>query len=248
VRLRRSRGEPDPAAELRRELEELRRRSARRAEFVAQVAHDLRTPLAAVIGSAQTLQQRGHDLSPEQREALLGVIASEAERLAGLIGEVFDAARIEAATFSYAFADVDVAELVAEAVAAAAAGRTLEVAQHTEDGLPHVRGDRARLRQVLANLIENAVKYAPGSPIEVDAAAANGRVVVRVTDHGNGIAAENQQLVFEQFGRVVGTSKPGTGLGLYISRAIAEAHGGTLDVTSAPGEGATFTLTLPPAA
>jgi len=236
-----------PDAELRRELEELRGRLARRAEFVAQVAHDLRTPLAAVIGSVQTLQQRGEDLSPEQREALLGVIASEADRLAGLVGEVFDAARIDAETFSYEFAEVDVAGIVEEAVAAVTAGFEVDVVQRVTGELPVVRGDRARLRQVLANLIENAVKYAPGSVVEVEAnaTATNGYVVVEVSDHGDGIALEDQELVFEQFGRVEGTGMPGTGLGLYISRAIAEAHGGTLDVSSAPGRGATFTLTLP---
>jgi signal transduction histidine kinase len=110
-----------------------------------------------------------------------------------------------------------------------------------------VRGDGVRLRQVLANLIGNAVKYSPeGELVEVRATAVNGRVVIDVTDHGNGIAPADQRLVFEKFGRVSGTSaKPGTGLGLYIARAIAEAHGGQLEVTSAPGLGATFTLTLP---
>jgi signal transduction histidine kinase len=100
---------------------------------------------------------------------------------------------------------------------------------------------------VLVNLVDNAVKYSPeGELVEVRATAVNGRVVVDVTDHGNGIAPADQRLVFEKFGRVAGTSaKPGTGLGLYIARAIAEAHGGKLEVTSAPGMGATFTLSLP---
>ena len=113
--------------------------------------------------------------------------------------------------------------------------------------LPVVRGDGARLRQVLANLVENAVKYSPeGRPVEVRATAVNGRVVVDVTDHGAGIAPADHTLIFEKFGRVPGTSaKPGSGLGLYIARAIAEAHGGTLDVTSSLGSGATFTLIVP---
>jgi signal transduction histidine kinase len=239
----------DEAAELRRELDELRRRDARRADFVALVAHDLRTPLAAVIGSVQTLQQREADLTAEQRDALLGVIATEADRLAKLVAEVFDTARIDADGFSYAFAEIEVAALVEEAVAAAsAAADGVEVVSQPAAGLPPVRGDHARLRQVLANLIDNAVKYSPpGGTVEVSAAASNGGVAIAVTDHGEGIAPEDRQLVFEQYGRVRGTSRAGTGLGLYIARAIAKAHGGTLELTSTPGRGSTFTLTLPQA-
>ena len=104
-----------------------------------------------------------------------------------------------------------------------------------------------RLRQVLTNLIDNAVKYSPdGSPVEVRATMPNGDVRIAVVDHGGGIAPEDQRLIFEKFGRVHGTSfKPGSGLGLFIARAIAEAHVGTLEVSSTPGEGSTFTLTLP---
>jgi signal transduction histidine kinase len=161
---------------------------------------------------------------------------------------VLDTSRIDAGTFTYSFADVDLAGLVEETVAAADLGQdAVEVVARIPRVLPLVRGDGVRLRQVLANLIDNAVKYSPeGELVEVRATAVNGRVVVDVTDRGSGIAPADQRLVFEKFGRVSGTSaKPGTGLGLYIARAIAEAHGGQLDVTSAPGMGATFTLTLP---
>jgi signal transduction histidine kinase len=114
-------------------------------------------------------------------------------------------------------------------------------------GLPVVRGDRARLRQVLGNLIENAVKYSPaGEPVEVRVSQSNVTVLVAVRDHGPGIRTDDQRLIFEKFGRVVGgVSKPGTGLGLYIARSIAETHGGTIAVSSAPGQGATFTVKLP---
>jgi signal transduction histidine kinase len=234
-------------AAIREELEELRGRVARRAEFVAIVAHDVRTPLASIIGSAQTLRDRGGDLSNDQRDQLLDVIAREAERLTNLLGEAFDAARIDTDSFSYSFVEVDVAELVGEAVDAANAGGG-EVVRSVAAELPFVNGDRDRLRQVLSNLIDNAVKFSPaGGAVEVEATASNGSVHVAVTDHGEGIAPEHQELIFEQFGRVSGTGKPGTGLGLYISRAIAEAHGGTLAVSSAPGRGSTFTLTLPSA-
>jgi signal transduction histidine kinase len=114
--------------------------------------------------------------------------------------------------------------------------------------VPPIRGDRERLRQVVANLVDNAIKYSPGGDeVEVSVRPENGSVNVSVTDHGPGIPDDQQRLIFEKFGRadVPGSSKPGTGLGLFIARSIAEAHGGTLDVRSEPQAGATFVLTLP---
>jgi signal transduction histidine kinase len=113
--------------------------------------------------------------------------------------------------------------------------------------VPSVRGDSERLRQIFGNLIENAVKYSPaGEPVHVRVKQSNGNVLVSVHDHGPGIRSDDQVVIFEKFGRVVGpASKPGTGLGLYIARSIAETHGGTIAVSSAPGLGATFTVKLP---
>jgi signal transduction histidine kinase len=230
-------------------VEELRRLSALRADFVSLVSHELRSPMAAVIGAARTLHDRWRTLSPEQREAFLALIADETNRLAALIGDVLDTSRIEAGTFSYRFTDVDLAQLVGDAVGAVLVGQD-EVRIRTEvsDSLPVVRGDAERLRQVLSNLIDNAVKYSPsGDEVAVRARRENGRVVIEVTDHGPGIPLDQQRLIFEKFGRadVAGGSKPGTGLGLFIARSIAEAHGGTLDVRSRPEAGATFVLELP---
>jgi signal transduction histidine kinase len=204
--------------------------------------------MATVIGSARTLQARWRELQPDQRDSFLALIADETNRLATLIADVLDTSRIEAGTFSYTFDDVDLAELVREVAAAAEVGQDeVPVMATVADSLPTIRADRERLRQVLANLVENAVKYSPsGGTVEVSTAAVNGRVIVGVRDHGSGIAIEDQSLIFEKFGRArSGKTLPGTGLGLFIARSIAEAHGGTLEVRSAPGEGATFTLALP---
>jgi two-component system OmpR family sensor kinase len=122
------------------------------------------------------------------------------------------------------------------------------VAAQVVEPLPTVPGDRDRLRQLLLNLLSNAAKYTvSGDTIEVRAAAEDTSIVLSVADHGPGIAPEQQRLVFEKFGRVNsgGRSKPGAGLGLFIARSIAEAHGGTLDLRSDPGAGATFTVRLP---
>src|SRR5207237_2337529 len=116
------------------------------------------------------------------------------------------------------------------------------------DKLPRIRGDRERLRQVLHNLIDNAVKYSPsGETVQVRAYAEDGCLRVEVRDAGPGIGAEDRRLIFEKFGRanVAGGAKPGTGLGLFIARSIAEAHGGSLDVRSTPDAGSTFVLELP---
>jgi signal transduction histidine kinase len=229
--------------------DELRRLSALRADFVSLVSHELRSPMAAVIGAARTLQERWRTLTPDQREAFLALIGDETNRLAALIGDVLDTSRIEAGTFSYSFTEVDLARLVRDAVDTAAVGQDdVRVRADLGAPVPFVRGDRERLRQVLTNLIDNAIKYSPaGNAVDVHVAPENGFVRISVTDRGPGIPYDQQRLIFEKFGRgeVPGSSKPGTGLGLFIARSIAEAHGGTLDVRSRPDEGATFTLTLP---
>jgi signal transduction histidine kinase len=141
-----------------------------------------------------------------------------------------------------------VADLLREVAAAAEVGQDEVAVRARVDGsLPRVRGDRERLRQVLTNLVDNAVKYSEaGDEVELSAFADDSLVCVDVRDRGPGIASADQNLIFEKFGRAdVGDARPGTGLGLFIARSIAEAHGGALDVSSAPGAGATFTLRLP---
>jgi signal transduction histidine kinase len=228
--------------------DELRRLSTLRADFVSLVSHELRSPMAAVIGAARTLHERWRDLRVDQREAFLDLIADETGRLADLIGDVLDTSRIEAGTFSYSFAVLDLGDLVQETVSSAQVAQD-EVAVRLDlaTALPLVSGDRARLRQVVANLIDNAVKYSPvGRAVEVAVYAAGEDVVVTVSDSGPGIPPEHHGLIFEKFGRTkIGGAKPGTGLGLFIARSIAEAHGGSLTVSSNSGAGATFALRVP---
>jgi signal transduction histidine kinase len=233
----------------RRRVEELARLSQLRADFVSLVSHELRSPMAAVIGAARTLQDRWRMLTAAQRESFLALIGDETARLAELVGDVLDTSRIEAGTFSYRFEELDLGRVVDEAVETAAlAQQDVPVVASVRGALPAIRGDRARIRQVLGNLIENAVKYSPeGGEVRVSAAAANGAVRIAVRDAGPGIPRDQQGRIFEKFGRVdvPGASKPGTGLGLFIARSIAEAHGGSLDVSSGAEPGSTFTLTLP---
>ena len=229
-------------------VEELRRLSALRADFVSLVSHELRSPMAAVLGSTRTLQTRWRELRDDQRAAFLAVIGDETSRLSALVEDVLDTSRIEAGTFGYSFTDVDLSAVLREAASAAELGQDeVRLAVEIPPSLPPIRGDRERLRQLVDNLLANAIKYSErGGAVEVDASARNGAVSISVRDFGPGIALEDHGLIFEKFGRAgAGNAKPGTGLGLFISRSFAEAHGGTLRVESRPGEGATFTLTLP---
>jgi signal transduction histidine kinase len=231
-----------------RTVEELRRLSALRADFVSMVSHELRSPMASLIGSAQTLHARWRQLAPEQRDSFLALIGHETARLSTLVDDVLDTSRIEAGTFSYSFGDVDLGRLVRDSAAAAEhSADEVQVTARVSESIPTLRGDSDRLRQVLSNILENAVKYSPaGSQVDVDAYAVDGRVIVDVSDHGPGIRAQDRELIFEKFGRVgAAEGKPGTGLGLFIARSIAEAHGGTVEVADGPHAGATFRLTLP---
>jgi signal transduction histidine kinase len=226
---------------------ELRRLSALRADFVSLVSHELRSPMAAVIGAARTLQGRWRELTPEQRESFLALIGDETSRLARLIDDVLDTSRIEAGTFSFTFSDVDLGELLRDVAASAELAQD-EVQLTTEVGaLLRVRGDRERLRQVIQNLVDNAVKYSSaGGRVHISARTNEAHVLIDVVDEGPGIAPEDRDLIFEKFGRSSGgTTKPGSGLGLFIARSIAEAHGGTLGVQSVLQRGSVFRLELP---
>jgi signal transduction histidine kinase len=231
----------------RRTVEELHRLSALRADFVSLVSHELRGPMAAVVGAARTLQHRWRELKTEQREAFLTLIGDETTRLASLVADVLDTSRIEAGTFSYRFTDVDLVGLVRDTVTTASLAQDEVPLELELSPVATVRGDVERLRQVVGNLVDNAVKYSPdGAAVRVSVAQHDGTVSVVVADSGPGISEDDHALIFEKFGRASrGQTKPGTGLGLYIARAIAQAHGGSLDVRSAPGEGATFTLSIP---
>jgi signal transduction histidine kinase len=230
------------------ELEALNRRlqaaADDQAQFLAVTAHELRTPVGVLGGSAEVLSQHWEELDDPERRELLEAMASSTGRLRRLLEDLLTASRLQASALSMRDDRVAVAALVSEAVADA--GRThpeAEVTTDVEEGL-HVVGDRQRLAQVLDNLIGNAVRHGV-PPVRVVAARNGGVVELRVSDAGDGVAAAVRPRLFERF--ATGAAK-GTGLGLFIVREIARAHGG--DATyEAPADDApgAFVITLPAA-
>ena len=219
-----------------------------RNDFVATVSHELRTPMTGVYGAAQTLLRRHDELSPEQRATLLSMIASEAARLSQITEEVLLTSQLDRGDLRLETAPVDVREVVSSAVHTMRSHLPDEIEIEVEigDDVGDASGDSDRIQQVLVNLLDNAAKYG-GSPVKVSAEGANGVVRIAVSDAGPGIGAADRERIFEKFYRADShvTRARGTGLGLYISRELAQRMGGRLHLASAPGEGATFVVELP---
>jgi PAS domain S-box-containing protein len=215
---------------------------ALRSDVVATVSHELRTPIAAVYGAAQTL--RGRDLDPATSERLLEVIGAESDRLAALVEEILLTSQIDSGGLTLARSEID----PRQAVAAATAGRdassvVLDVPPDTSPAC----GDPEKVRQIVANLIENAFKYGR-PPVTVRVREARGSVRFEVSDSGHGIPRQEQEKIFEKFYRLeshVRDGVRGTGLGLYICRELVQRMDGQIGVDSDEGRGATFWIALP---
>jgi two-component system, OmpR family, phosphate regulon sensor histidine kinase PhoR len=228
-----------------RETEAERMRSA----LLATVSHELRSPLTAIAGYADTLLHDGPWDDRTERE-FIEVIALSASRLAALVDNLLDAATLEAGALRLEREPVRV-ERIAERVLAQrrllASGFSLQM--ETRPGLPVADADPLRVEQVLANLVDNAIKYSPhGGPVCIRIHSFQDReLAVSVSDRGDGIPAEHLDHLFERFYRVDGTRAgiKGAGLGLFICKSLVEAHGGAISVESQPGLGSTFTFTLP---
>jgi two-component system, OmpR family, sensor histidine kinase KdpD len=229
------------ATELRARTEELRN------ALLSSVSHDLRTPLAAVMGSASTLLEDRGLLSNTQRIDLTRTIYEETERLNRLVTNLLAMTRVESKGFELRREWVPLEETVGaalERLRARLAGRPI-LNQLPADP-PLVPIDAVLLEQVFVNLLENAVRYTPpGTPLEIDARRDGDRVIVEVRDSGPGLPAGLEERVFEKFFRAPGAPAGGSGLGLTICRGIVAAHGGAIVAASRPEGGAVFRLTLP---
>jgi PAS domain S-box-containing protein len=219
-------------------------------DFVAVVSHELRTPLVPIKGWAQTLLNRGERLTDDQRRTAVQSILTQAQRLEALVLNILESARVEAGQ-AEAVDTVDVTAIVSRVVDDVLVARPDRVIRVSPRQRPmQVCGSAVWVERALANLVANAVKYSPDeSPVDVVVAAEGGVVSVSVTDLGPGISRDAQERIFERFERLEESRKQtGTGLGLYITRRLARAMGGDVALSSVPGAGSTFVLTLPSAA
>jgi signal transduction histidine kinase len=241
---------------LRHTLEGLNRQiqdaNQRKTEFITLVSHELRTPLASMMGYTELLLEGQGGLLGERQRDWLGIIGQNADRLETLIDDLLDTARIELGKIELKPTPLDLMPLIREVARALRPQRarkgqwlTLELAE----ALPAVVGDADRLRQILTNLLSNALKYTPsGGHITITAHEDAGGVRVAVQDTGIGLTPDEQAQLFTPFFRAQQETTPrvgGTGLGLAITRALVELHGGAITVTSVSGQGSTFSFTLP---
>ena len=231
-----------------RRLEELR------SQFVTTISHELRTPLASLHGAAVTLREHGDDLSEQTQGDLLDMISEQSKRLADLVEEILIAGQLDSGTLRVRAEVFDPEELVRAAalIAEARVGEGTTISVAVEPMLPKVQGDPERTRQVLLNLLDNAVKYSPtGGQIELGVSPTKGGgVCFSVRDEGLGIPLGEQERIFDKFYRLDPDQRGGiggTGLGLYICRELVRSMGGRIWVESEPGRGTLVSFELPAA-
>ncbi|UJR86379.1 PAS domain-containing sensor histidine kinase [Sandaracinus amylolyticus] len=236
---------------LRRQAVELERASAAKSQFLANMSHELRTPLNAILGyTSMLLQGVSGELTPPQKQKAQR-IEDNGKNLLAIVNEVLDISRIEAGRMPLHVSSFEIAEVVREVVAELEpiiARSQLDVGVELPEVLAEVRSDRQKVKQIVLNLLGNALKFTREGAVRIRARSTRGAVSVTVADTGIGIAPEDQERIFEEFQQ--GDSSPtrrygGTGLGLAICRRLARMLGGDISVVSVLGEGSTFELSLP---
>ena len=225
--------------------------SRHKSEFLANMSHELRTPLNAIIGFSEVLNERMFGELNEKQEEYLKDIYASGQHLLSLINDILDLSKIEAGRMELEVSDFDLPAAIDNALILfreRASRRGIRLGRAIDDQVGLIRGDERKVKQVLLNLLSNALKFTPeGGRIDVRAAINDGMAEISVADTGVGIAPEDQEAIFEEF-RQVGTADKkveGTGLGLALSRKFIELHGGQIWVQSQPGKGSTFSFTLP---
>src|SRR5215207_10122102 len=227
----------------RAEVERLRKVDLARTEFVGVAAHELRTPLAAILGVLSTLKQHGAVLDDGVRVELIDSAEAQAERLTRLVEDLLTVSRIQDGVLRLSMAPVDPRDLIADAARASSTAERLQLEIDTPE---RVVCDADATVRVLTNLLDNARKYSPErAPIVVAVSNDGRRVWFAIRDAGRGVAEADRGAIFERFRRADDSSSPGAGLGLYISRGLVRAHGGELEVGDAVEGGARFTFWLP---
>jgi signal transduction histidine kinase len=234
-----------------RDLTEERAVDQLKSDFVATVSHELRTPLSAIYGAALTLKRNDVRLEESQRDGLLDVVASEADRLARIVNDILWASRLDSGQMGVSIESCDAARLtnqVVDALRSVAQG-AVELVVETQEGMPAVATDPDKLRQVLTNLVDNAIKYSPdGGRVLVAVTHTGTRIRFRIEDQGLGIPPSEHDRIFEKFFRLdpsMTRGVGGTGLGLYICRELVYRMHGRIWVASDGRSGSTFSVELP---
>jgi signal transduction histidine kinase len=237
--------------EIEEKSRELELASRHKSQFLANMSHELRTPLNAILGYSELILDDIYGAVPDKARAALERVQSNGKHLLGLINDVLDLAKIEAGRLTLSLTDYSMNEVVASVVAAVealAAEKCLALKVEMPPDLPKGHGDEQRIRQVLLNLVSNAIKFTDSGEVAIRVRTGDGAFQVAVSDTGPGISAEDQAKLFQEFQQADNSStrnKGGTGLGLAISRRFIDLHGGRIWVESAPGQGSTFTFELP---
>ncbi len=234
-----------------REVTQQRELDRLKDDFVATVSHELRTPLTSMMGFLEMMREGEAGQLTDEQKRFLAIVYRSSERLQRLVGDLLFVARLDASGLQLHFAPVrldEIAREVVESSSALARSREIELELEVTEA-PLGRGDHERLVQLVGNLLSNALKFTPaGGTVTVRVFAEGDGAVLEVADTGIGIPADEQDRLFQRFFRSSTATQqaiPGTGLGLVISRAIVEAHGGTIDVTSQAGAGTRFRVELP---
>jgi PAS domain S-box-containing protein len=234
-----------------RDLTEEHRLEELKADFIATVSHELRTPIAAVHGAVKTLEREDVDFTDDLRRRILSVISDQSERLVELVNDILLTSQVESGKLVFADEQVDVSDVARGVIEAARLHAPAELSLEliAPPSLPPVATDRDKLRQVLANLVSNALKYSFGSGrVDVRLEQRGTQVRIAVHDQGVGIPEGEQQQIFEKFYRLhpnMTRGVGGTGLGLYICRELVRRMGGSIWVESSEGVGSTFFVELP---
>lgn len=232
--------------EARSELDSVQRQMRLQDDFVSTISHELRTPLGFIKGYSTSLLRQDTKWDEATQREFLTIIDEETDRLAKLIEDMLESARLQSKTIQFKFSPIRLDALVRDVAARVQTHHPHLVVDLHIDPVPPVLGDGVRLSQVFENLFSNAIKYAPGAKITISAKSAKGKVRVSFTDEGEGIPEEFIPFLFERFYRVPGErTVTGTGLGLYICKQIVMAHHGNIWVESVLDRGTTFIIELP---
>ena len=231
------------------DITETRRIETTKATFLSMVSHELRTPLTSIIGYADLMGQIDLREKPELFAQMLAKIRERGNTMRGLIDDLLDLSQIQSGPLRLVPANIDLAVVVRDAASQAEMSPIHELVIEAPDGLPCVFADRERIVKVVRSLISNAVKYSPdGGQVGVTVTAGDDRIMVAVSDQGIGIDAADVQQIFERFTQADMSDTRtfgGVGVGLFLAKQIVTEHKGTLEVASRPGEGSTFTFSLP---